>query len=64
VFHAPDKRRRDLDNLLASMKPHLDGLALAVGVDDAGWSFTVIKGSPVTGGCVVLDIFNSGLPRP
>ena len=34
TFVAPDKRRRDLDNLLASMKADLDGLSQALGVDD------------------------------
>lgn len=64
VFHPPDQRRRDLDNLLASLKPHLDGLALAADVDDSGWSFTIRKGIPVAGGCVIVDVFNDGLSRP
>ena len=33
-FVPPDRRRRDLDNLIASMKSGLDGLADALGVDD------------------------------
>jgi crossover junction endodeoxyribonuclease RusA len=34
-FMPPDDgRRRDLDNMLASVKSGLDGLALALGVDD------------------------------
>lgn len=35
VFMLPDKRRRDLDNLHASMKAALDGLAMAIGCDDS-----------------------------
>lgn len=35
TFFAPDKRKRDLDNLLAAMKPSLDGMAQALGVDDS-----------------------------
>jgi len=35
VFHAPDKRRRDLDNLVASMKPAIDGIANALQIDDS-----------------------------
>ena len=35
TFFAPDRRRRDLDNLLASMKPYLDGIAKALGADDS-----------------------------
>lgn len=36
-FFPPDRRLRDLDNLLASMKSGLDGLADALGVDDSRW---------------------------
>ena len=34
TFNPPDKRRRDLDNCIASIKSGLDGLADALGVDD------------------------------
>ena len=34
TFVPPDKRRRDLDNLIAAMKSGLDGLSDALGVDD------------------------------
>jgi crossover junction endodeoxyribonuclease RusA len=34
VFYPPDKRNRDADNMLASMKAGLDGLADALKVDD------------------------------
>ena len=33
-FVPPDRRPRDLDNMLASIKHGLDGLALALGVND------------------------------
>lgn len=33
VFY-PDRRRRDDDNMLASLKSHRDGIADALGVDD------------------------------
>jgi crossover junction endodeoxyribonuclease RusA len=35
VFYPPTPRRRDRDNLLASMKAGLDGMAKALGVDDS-----------------------------
>jgi crossover junction endodeoxyribonuclease RusA len=35
VFAPPDRRRRDVSNLHAAMKAHLDGIAQAMGVDDA-----------------------------
>lgn len=34
MFHQPDRRHRDHDNMIASMKAGLDGLADALGVDD------------------------------
>jgi crossover junction endodeoxyribonuclease RusA len=34
-FYPKDKRRRDLDNCLASIKHGLDGIAQALGVDDS-----------------------------
>lgn len=33
-FTPPDRRGRDDDNLIASMKPYRDGIAEALGVDD------------------------------
>ena len=40
-FFPPDKRRRDSDNAIASMKAAIDGISLALGVDDSrfGLSF-------------------------
>jgi crossover junction endodeoxyribonuclease RusA len=35
TFRPKDRRRRDEDNLIASMKPYLDGIAQALGVDDS-----------------------------
>ncbi|MCZ4331083.1 hypothetical protein [Castellaniella denitrificans] len=35
TFAAPDRIRRDLDNLHAAMKASLDGIAKALGVDDS-----------------------------
>ena len=35
VFNPPNRRRLDLDNLLARMKAGLDGVAQALGIDDA-----------------------------
>ena len=35
TFYCPDHRRRDIDNLLASLKPSLDGIANATGIDDS-----------------------------
>ena len=34
MFFEPDRRHRDLDNLLGAIKWHLDGVAKELGVDD------------------------------
>lgn len=34
TFCAPDNRHRDMDNLLACIKPQLDGISKALGIDD------------------------------
>lgn len=38
TFHWPDRRKRDLDNCLASIKSGLDGVADAMGINDAQWT--------------------------
>lgn len=43
VYIAPDKRRRDLDNLLASSKQNVDGICLALGIDDHVFDEVTIK---------------------
>jgi hypothetical protein len=35
MFHPPDRRKYDWDNLLARMKAGLDGVADGLGVDDS-----------------------------
>jgi Holliday junction resolvase RusA-like endonuclease len=35
IFHAPDRRRRDIDNIFSSCKNFCDGIALAYGIDDS-----------------------------
>lgn len=35
TFYPPDRRRRDRDNFQAALKHQFDGIALALGVDDA-----------------------------
>lgn len=56
TFCPPDNRRRDLDNLLAASKAGIDGIALACGVDDYGWSFSITRGDVVKGGAVLVNI--------
>jgi crossover junction endodeoxyribonuclease RusA len=56
VFCPPDKKRRDLDNMFASMKSALDGIADATGCDDSLWTFSLAKVDPVLGGKVFITI--------
>lgn len=57
VFTPPDRRKRDLDNLHASMKAALDGIALAVGCDDSEFCPVVIdRALPKKGGAVLVEL--------
>lgn len=56
TFFPPDNRRRDLDNMLSSMKAALDGVAEAIRVDDSAWSMSIRRGERVKDGCVVVTV--------
>lgn len=57
TFMQPDKRRRDLDNLLASIKPHIDGMCSALGIDDSRFdTVTLLRGYMKGNGHVVLSV--------
>lgn len=55
TFYPPCKRRRDLDNMLASIKSGLDGIADVLGVDDSKWSLTIRKAETI-GGFVRVEV--------
>lgn len=56
-FFPPNRRGRDWDNLLASMKSGLDGLADALGVNDSRWRLSMeIVDEPVRNGVVVVTV--------
>lgn len=55
-FHPPDRRRRDLDNMLASIKAGVDGIADALGVDDQRFGFWLSREAPVKGGKIVVTV--------
>lgn len=57
TFHPPTKRRRDLDNVIASCKGLQDGLADAWGVDDRHFVPTYRMGEVCAGGKVVVEVF-------
>lgn len=58
TFYPPSKRRYDLDNLLASMKSALDGVADGFGVDDSRFRISMALGEPVKGGRVEIKAGN------
>lgn len=56
-FNPPDRRRRDRDNLLASMKSGIDGVCDALGVDDSIFDPLIVSmKEPTKGGAVILKI--------
>jgi crossover junction endodeoxyribonuclease RusA len=57
AFFKPDRRPRDWDNLLASMKSGFDGLADAMGVDDSKWKLSFeVADEPVPAGVVLVTV--------
>lgn len=56
VFHPPDNRRRDLDGMLSSLKPSIDGISDVLGVDDSTWQFAIRKEAPVKHGAVKITL--------
>lgn len=57
TFSPPDRRSRDLDNMIASMKAAFDGIAQAVGVDDSKWHLRIAPvADPVKGGKVLVEL--------
>jgi crossover junction endodeoxyribonuclease RusA len=57
IVAPPDKRRRDVDGILAALKPSLDGIAQALGIDDMYFNPIEIRRiDPVPGGCVTVII--------
>lgn len=57
MFCPPDRRARDWDNLLASMKSGLDGLADTMGVNDSKWRPSLdVADDPVKHGKVIVSL--------
>lgn len=56
IFFPPDDRHRDTDNMIASIKAAIDGVSAAIGVDDRHWQMTFLRGDPVKGGAVLMEI--------
>ena len=56
TFSPPDKRSRDLDNCIASVKAMFDGLADAWKVNDRQFSVEYNMGKPLRRGEVIVEI--------
>lgn len=56
VFCPPDRRRRDMDNIIGSLKATADGIADALHFDDSKFVSTYQFGEPVKGGAVVVTV--------
>lgn len=56
TFFPPDKRRRDVDGMLASIKAYIDGIADVVGIDDSNWSISMRRDEPREHGAVLFEI--------
>ena len=57
VYMAPDRRHRDLDNLLAASKSIIDGMAHALGVDDSRFKPIIVDRVYAGGdGCLVAAV--------
>ena len=56
TFVPPDCRHRDQDNMVASMKAGLDGVASALRVDDVDFDLSFSVDDGVVGGMVKVEI--------
>jgi crossover junction endodeoxyribonuclease RusA len=60
TFCPPDRRKRDTDNMIASIKSGLDGISDATGVDDANWHVGIRRDEPVRDGAVLVHVMPGG----
>jgi crossover junction endodeoxyribonuclease RusA len=57
TFVQPDRRQRDRDNLLAAMKPSLDGIADALGINDYQFDpITIRREYGAKPGAVIVEV--------
>lgn len=63
TFYTPDKRRRDLDGMLSSLKSAIDGIADGLNVNDSRFRYTLEIGEPVKCGRIEVSIENRQPPN-
>ena len=56
TFYPPNRRHFDLDNMLATMKSGLDGMCLALKIDDHCFKKITVEMSPELGGFVKIEL--------
>ena len=56
VFYKPNRRWMDLDNMLASIKSGLDGMCLALEIDDRCFTKITIEIADTIGGMIKVEI--------
>lgn len=63
VFVPPDKRHRDDDGMISSIKSYCDGIADVIGVDDSKWRLRGIeRAAPCKPGAVRVTIVVHRVP--
>lgn len=56
TFYPPSRRRMDLDNMLASIKHGLDGVAHAWGIDDSQFRPITVDVADKIGGYITVEV--------
>lgn len=56
TFYKPNRRHMDADNMLASLKSGIDGMCLAIGIDDKCFKKIVIEVHEDIGGFVKVEV--------
>lgn len=56
TFTQSDKRKRDLDNLLAASKASIDGIAMGMGIDDSLFEPITVKRGYDTSSYMTVEI--------
>lgn len=64
VFQPPDLRGRDLDNMLASIKAGLDGMARAMGVNDRNFRIAMRVGPKFPKGRIIVSALPAKVEAP
>ena len=64
IFHPAVTRDRDLDNMQASQKAALDGIALALGVNDTHFQPVSAIGDQRKPACVVITLSPAAVKMP